>query len=38
MPTVIEDEITLKEWFKRVAAYLAKKSTKKAGPHRSDDS
>ena len=30
LPTVVEDEISLREWFKRVAAYLAKKSKEKA--------
>jgi bisphosphoglycerate-dependent phosphoglycerate mutase len=37
LPTVVEDEISLREWFKRVAAYLAKKSAEKAGKRSADD-
>ena len=37
LPTVVEDEISLKEWFRRVAAYLAKKSAGKATPRNNDD-
>jgi hypothetical protein len=37
LPTVVEDEISLKEWFRRVAAYLAKKSAKKTETRRAID-